>query len=149
MYNIMDCDSFIYPSSASAKQEGLETFLIGVCKYILPWMGQHRSPAVISAHIPPLFTFILFKFNTASPYPNVSLIQILSFFVDMPAPAQLEFTELHISILLALRKTYKLSPLALRADSYPISCSSSVYSKGSQRKKTHMFICRNLNRCLL
>lgn len=99
MCNFTDCDSFSYPSSASATQECLEPFLITVFNYILPRMDQHRIPAVISARTPPLFKLILFKFNPASPHPNVSLVQILSFLIDMQAPAELEVIALHISML--------------------------------------------------
>lgn len=61
--------------------------------------------------------------------------------MDMQAPAELDLIELHISMLLALRKTYKPNPLALLADSYMISWWSSAYSQGSQEKKTpHVYL---------
>lgn len=99
MYNFIDNDSYSPPSSVSPTLT-LETSLITLSAIVLfPERATMNSCSDFCSYATHIFS-IHFKFNTASPHPNVSLIQPLVFLIDIQAPAGPEAIKLHISMLL-------------------------------------------------
>lgn len=62
--------------------------------------------------------------------------------MDIQALAESEVTELHILMLLTLRKTYKPNPLALLADSYLLQSAGGHYyiPKVLRGKNPHVYL---------
>lgn len=95
MYSFIDNDSYSPPSSVSPTLT-LETSLITLSAIILfPVWASMNSCSDFCSYATHIFSI---HFNTASPHPNVSLIQPLGFLIDIQAPAGPEAIKLHISM---------------------------------------------------